>query len=97
MTCANLAVLHADEEDFAQAEALGRRALRIFEAVLGPDDAEVGLTLLNQAAAVAGLGWMTEAAALAARAGTILAAQLPVGHPYRKVAAEAAERYRRSA
>jgi hypothetical protein len=46
---------------------------------------------------VAGLGRMTEAAALAARAGTILAAQLPVGHPYRKVAAEAAERYRRSA
>ena len=40
---------------------------------------------------------MTEAAALAARAETILAARLPIGHPYRKVAAEAAERYRRSA
>jgi hypothetical protein len=46
---------------------------------------------------VAGLGWTTEAAALAARAQTILAARLPIGHPYRKVAAEAAERYRRSA
>ena len=37
MTCANLAVLHADDQsDFAQAESLGRRSLRILEAVLGP-------------------------------------------------------------
>jgi tetratricopeptide (TPR) repeat protein len=95
MTCANLAVLHSDKGDFTQAEALGRRSLRIFEAVLGPDDAEVGLTLLNQAATVAGLGRMTEAAALAARSAAILAARLPPGHPYREVAAETAERYRR--
>ena len=29
MTCANLAVLHGDQGDFAQAESLGRRSLRI--------------------------------------------------------------------
>jgi tetratricopeptide (TPR) repeat protein len=55
MTCANLAVLRGDQGDYAQAEALGHRALDILTAVLGPGDPEVGLTLLNLAAAGAAL------------------------------------------
>jgi hypothetical protein len=53
MTCANLAVLAGDEGHYQEAEALGRRSLRILEAALGPENAEVGLTLLNLAVAVA--------------------------------------------
>ena len=97
MTCANLAVLHGDQADFAQAESLGRRSLRILTAVLGPQDAEVGLTMLNLATAIAGQGRNAEAAALSARAATILAARLPSGHPHLLAAAEAAEYYARPA
>jgi len=50
--------------------------------LLGPADAEVGLTLLNLAAAVAGQGRHAEAVTLAARAEQVLAAKLPVGHPH---------------
>jgi hypothetical protein len=71
-----------------RAEWLGRRSLRIFIAVLGPRDAEVGLTMLNLAAAVAGQGRKAAAAALAARAEAILAARLPPGHPQLLAAAE---------
>ena len=97
MTCANLAVLHGDQADFAQAESLGRMSLRILTAVLGPQDAEVGLTMLNLAAAVAGQGRNAEAAALSARATAILAARLPAGHPHLLAAARAAEHYGRPA
>ena len=88
MTCANLAVLHADRGQFAAGEATGRRALAIFEVLLGPGDAEVGLTVLNLAAAVAGQGRRAEAAALAERAAQILAARLPAGHPHLHAARE---------
>ena len=97
MTAANLAVLHGDQGDLAQAESLGRRSLEILTAVLGPRDAEVGLTLLNLAAAVAGQGRQAEAAELAGQAATILADRLPAGHPHLAAAAEAVERYRRPA
>ena len=91
MTCANLAVLHSDQGHFQEAEALGRRSLRIFEAVLGPDDAEVGLTLLNLAAAVAEQGRRAEAAELTARAAAILVARLPHDHPHVVAANQALE------
>ncbi len=93
MTCANLAVLHSDQASFARAESLGRRSLRILTAVLGPQDAEVGLTVLNLATAVAGRGRNAEAAALSARATAILAARLPAGDPHLLAAAQAAEYY----
>ena len=76
------------------AEALGRRALRILEAVLGPADAEVGLTVLNLALAVAGQGRPAEAAALAERATGILAAALPADHPHLDAARQALEHLR---
>jgi hypothetical protein len=97
MTCANLAVLHGDQGDFAQAEALNRRSLQILEAVLGPQDAEVGLTLVNLAAAVAGQGREAEAAALTTRATAILAARLPSDHPHVVIAIEALQRCGRPA
>src|SRR5258708_38648459 len=81
MTCANLAVLAGDRGRFADAESLGRRPLRILEAVLGPGDAEVGLTVLNLAAAVAGQGRRAEAAALAGPAAAVPTARLPAAHP----------------
>ena len=62
-------------------EALGRRALAILETVLGPGEAEVGLTLLNLATAIAGQGRRAEAAAVAVRAEQVLAGRLPAGHP----------------
>ena len=89
MTCANLAVLRADEGDFAVAEAVGRRSLRILEAILGPRDAEVGLTVLNLAAAVGAQGRTAEAAELATRAASILADQLAPDHPHVVAAREA--------
>jgi hypothetical protein len=95
MTCANLAVLHSDQGRFRDAEAAGRRSLAILEAVLGPADAEVGLTLLNLAAAVAGQGRAGQAGELAARASDILAARLPAGHPHVQAAAEARQAYGR--
>jgi len=88
MTCANLAVLHADQDQFPAAEAHGRRALRILETVLGPGDAEVGLTMLNLALAVAGKGRRDEAIMMAARAQVILSARLPAGHPHRTAASD---------
>jgi len=94
MTCANLAVLHADQEQFAAAEAVGRRALAILEAVLGPADAEVGLTMLNLATAVAGQGRQAEAAALAERATQVLTARLPTGHPHLDAARETLDHLR---
>src|SRR5258708_29282743 len=90
MTCANLAVLAGDRGRFADAESLGRRPLRILEAVLGPGDAEVGLTVLNLAAAVAGQGRRAEAAPLAARAAAILTPRLPAGPPHGTAAPAAA-------
>lgn len=93
MTCANLAALRGDQGHCAEAEALGRRSLRILETVLGTQDAEVGLTLLNLAAAVAGQGRQAEAAALAARAAAILTARLPSGHPYVVAAHNALDRF----
>ncbi len=94
MTCANLAVLASDQGHLREAEALGRRSLRILEAVLGPEDAEVGLTLLNLAAAVADRGREAEAAALTARAAAILTARLPHDHPHAVAARQAQDRYR---
>jgi tetratricopeptide (TPR) repeat protein len=91
MTCANLAVLNADQGHLRAAEALGRRALRVLEAELGPGDAEVGLTILNLAAAVSGQGRRTEAAELARRAEKTLAARLPARHPHVEAAREALE------
>jgi tetratricopeptide (TPR) repeat protein len=91
MTCANLAVLDADQQRFPAAESLGCRALRIFESILGPDDAETGLTMLNLAGAVAGQGRRAEAARLATRAEATLAARLPAGHPHLAAAREACE------
>jgi hypothetical protein len=70
------------ETPAAAAESLGRRSLRILEAALGPDDAEVGLTLLNLAAAVAEQGRQAEAAELTARAVAILTTRLPPDHPH---------------
>ena len=93
MTCANLAVLDGDQGHFQDAESLGRRSLRILEAVLGAQDAEVGLTLLNLAAAVAGQGRRPEAAALTARAADVLAARLPCDHPHVVAAGQALERF----
>ena len=49
--------------------------------------------MLNLATAVAGQGRNAEAAALSARAATILAARLPAGHPHLLAAAQAAEYY----
>jgi len=92
MTCANLAVLAGDQGHAQQAEALGRRSLRILAAVLGPQDAEVGLTLLNLAAAVAEQGRRAEAAVLMARAAAILVARLPHDHPHVVAAGQALER-----
>ena len=97
MTCANLAVLHGDQGEYARAESVGRRSLEILTAILGPDDAEVGLTLLNLATAVAGQGKTAEAADLASRALAILSDRLPPGHPHVLAAAEAARSYGRSA
>ena len=97
MTCANLAVLRGDQCDYAQAESLGRRSLDILTVILGPDDAEVGLTLLNLAAAAAGQHKMAEAAERACRAAGILADRLPAGHPHVLAAAEAVKRYGRPA
>ena len=97
MTCANLAVLQGDQGNYAQAESLGRRSLEILTAILGPRDAEVGLTLLNLAAAAAGQGRNAEAAELASRAEAILADRLPPDHPHVLAAAEALERYGRPA
>ena len=88
MTCANLAVLQSDQGHFAAAESLGRRSLRIFETVLGADDAETGLTLLNLATAVAGQGRRVEATELAERAAVILTARLPADHPHTSAARE---------
>ena len=93
MTCANLAVLAGDQGHGAEAELLGRRSLRILEAVLGPHDAEVGLTLLNLAEAVAGQGRQAEAAALTDRAAAILTARLPGDHPHALAANRALERF----
>jgi len=92
MACANLAVLAGDQGRFANAESLGRRSLQILETVLGPGDAEVGLTVLNLAGAVAGQGRRAEAAALTARAAAILTARLPAGHPHVTAAAQALDR-----
>lgn len=92
MTCANLAVLAADRGRGQEAEALGRRSLRILEAVLGPQDAEVGLTLLNLAAVVAEQGRRAEAAGLMARAAAILEARLPHDHPHVVASGQALER-----
>jgi eukaryotic-like serine/threonine-protein kinase len=92
MTCANLAVLAGDQGHGQEAEALGRRSLRILEAVLGPQDAEVGLTLLNLAVVIAEQGRRAEAAGLLARAAAILAARLPHDHPHVAAAAHALER-----
>jgi tetratricopeptide (TPR) repeat protein len=86
--CANLAALRADQGRFEAAESLGRRALCIFETILGPGDAEVGLTVLNLATAIAGQGRPGEGVTLAVRAESILAAQLPVGHPHLMAARE---------
>ena len=66
----------------AEAESSGRRSLRIFEAALGPDTAEVGLTLLNLAVAVAEQGRQGEAGELTARAVAILTIRLPPDHPH---------------
>ena len=88
MACANLAVLAGDEGNHMEAETLGLRSLGILETVLGPDDAEVGLTLHNLgvavavAVAVAALGRAREAASLFERANRTLAAALPEGHPH---------------
>jgi len=92
MTCANLAVLAGDEGHYQEAEALGRRSLRILEAVLGPEDAEVGLTLLNLSAVMAEQGRQAEAAGMATRAAAILEARLPRDHPHVVAAAHALER-----
>ena len=90
MTCANLAVLADERGRPDAAETLGRRSLRILESVLGPDDAEVGLTLLNLGAVVARQGRRDEGAELTARAAAILTARLPAGHPHRLAAEQAA-------
>jgi hypothetical protein len=97
MACANLAVLRGDQGDYAQAESLGCRSLDILTVILGPDDAEVGLTLLNLAAAAAGRHQVAEARERATRAAEILAGKLPPGHPHVLAAAEAVQRYRRPA
>jgi hypothetical protein len=96
MTCVNLAVLHGDQGHFRAAEARGRRSQRIPEAVLGPADAEVGLTLLNLGAAVAGQGRRAETAALTARAVVILTARLPRDHPHLVAVREALRGLRRA-
>ncbi len=96
MTWANLAVLEADQGHWPAAEVLGRRSLAILEAVLGPGDAEVGLTLLNLGAAVAGQGRAGEAAALTARAAVILAARLPRDYPHVRAAGQALDNLRRA-
>jgi tetratricopeptide (TPR) repeat protein len=87
--CANLAVLLGDQGHLTDAEALGRQSLAILEAVVGPEDVEVGLTLLNLATAVAGQGRGAEAAEAATRAGAILTARLPAGHPHVQAARQA--------
>ena len=89
MTCAGLAVRHADRGDFRMAEALGRQALRILGTVPGPGEAEEGPALLNLAAAIAGQGRRAEAVTVAARAEAILADRLPAGHPHLQAARQA--------
>ena len=64
-----------------EAETLGQRSLGILETVLGPGDAEVGLTLHNLGVAVAAQGRAREAAGLFERANRNLAAALPDDHP----------------
>ena len=88
----NLAGLAHARGDFTGAESLGRRSLRILEAALGPDDAEVGLTLLNLAVAVAAQGRQAEAAELTAGAVPILIARLPPDHPHVRAADQALAR-----
>jgi hypothetical protein len=89
MTCANLAVLRGDLGRFRDAEALGWRALGILQDLLGPGDAEVGLTMLNLATAIWRQGRVGEAALLVTRASAILAARLPAGHPHVTAAEQA--------
>jgi len=64
------------------------------EAVLGPDDAEVGLTKLNLAVAVAGQDRLAEAATLAAEAEAILSERMPAGHPFLEAAGNAVRKFR---
>ena len=77
------------QRHFRLAEALGRRTLGILENVLGPGDAEVGLTMLYLATAIAGQGRRAEAVTVAARAQAILADRLPAGHPHLQAARDA--------
>ena len=97
MTCADLAVLHSGQGHLREAGSLGRRWLRILQAVPGPPDAGAGLAWLDLAAAVAGQGRRAGAAALAARAAAVLAARLPRDHRHVAAAGEALERPGRAA
>src|SRR5262249_41536720 len=92
-TCANLAVLYADGGLFPAAESAGRRALQILERVLGPGDAEVGLTLLNLATTVASPGPRAHAVTPVARP----AACIVPGPPDRRPHRPPPERHRRRA
>ncbi len=93
MTCANLAALRFDQGDFGVAEALSRRSLRTLQLLLGPEHAEVGLTMLNLSAAIAAQGRLREAAAFADCARAILVDRLPAGHPHVVVAQDAVNRF----
>ena len=83
MTCANLAVLARRAGTRRGGGNAGPPVAGILESVLGPEDAEVGLTLLNLGALVAGRGPAAEGAELASRAR---------GHPGRAASGRASAR-----
>lgn len=85
MTCNNLGAVAATHGDGEEAERRYRQALRLKEALLGPDHPDVAVTLHNLGVLRNSQGADDEAVALLQRALGILAASFEAGHP--KIAA----------